>query len=103
MIEWPNDWFEQFWKFYPRRIARKAAWNALYKVMRNREVEFDKLIQAVQNFAAHVRGKDVQYIPHPATWINQGRWDDELPTAPQDDVAWRTERVIQETLRRRMQ
>lgn len=20
-----------------------------------------------------------QFIPHPATWLNQGRWDDELP------------------------
>ena len=22
-----------------------------------------------------------QYIPHPATWLNQGRWDDELTPA----------------------
>ena len=21
-----------------------------------------------------------QYIPNPATWLNQGRWEDELPT-----------------------
>ena len=25
-----------------------------------------------------------QYIPHPATWLNQGRWDDELEEALPD-------------------
>lgn len=23
-----------------------------------------------------------QYIPNPATWLNQGRWEDVLPAAP---------------------
>lgn len=102
MQPWPEIWFEEFWKVYPRRVAKKAAWKALEKVRRNEEVEFNSLIAAVKAFAAHVRGKDAEFIPHPATWINAGRWDDELPT-PQSDTSWRVSAAVEQTLRRRMQ
>ena len=29
-------------------------------------------------YAASVEGKDKKFIPHPATWLNQERWDDEV-------------------------
>ena len=30
-----------------------------------------------------------QYIPHPATWLNQMRWEDELmPEAPRQDTVY---------------
>jgi hypothetical protein len=30
--------------------------------------------------------EDRQFIPHPATWLNQGRWDDEAPPSrPRDE------------------
>ena len=25
-----------------------------------------------------VKGKDQTFIPHPATWLNQERWEDEI-------------------------
>lgn len=100
MNDWPSDWFEQFWKLYPRRVAKKDAFRALSKV--HREVEWDYLIEAVKAFANSVRGKDVQYIPHPATWINGGRWDDEI-AKPADDTSWKLSRAMEETMRRRMQ
>ena len=41
---------------------------------------FDKIMAAVK--AAKVSKQwnrdDGQFIPNPATWLNQGRWDDEL-------------------------
>lgn len=102
MIPWPTDWFCQFWSAYPRRVAKKAAWKALEKVRRNEEVEFEVLLVAVKAFAESVRTKDREFIPHPTTWINQGRWDDELPT-PQSDTSWRVSAAVEATLRRRMQ
>lgn len=89
-ISWPEDWFAQFWSAYPRRVAKKSAWKALERVHRNQEVEFEVLIAAVKNFARSVAGNDPQYIPHPATWVNQGRWDDELPAPkPLNDFTWK--------------
>ena len=30
--------------------------------------------------------KNGQYIPNPATWLNQRRWEDELPQGETDNV-----------------
>lgn len=87
-ISWPEDWFAQFWSAYPRRVAKKDAFRALDRVRKAGEVEFKQLIVAVGNFARSVSGKDRQYIPYPATWINGGRWDDEVEEVL-DDYAWR--------------
>jgi hypothetical protein len=88
--EWPANAFELFWFRYPKKVAKKTARLALFKVMKSGEVEFDKLIEAVDNFARLVRGKDPQYIPHPATWLNAGRWDDEIEVAPVvNDFTWK--------------
>lgn len=29
------------------------------------------------------KGKDKDYIPHPATWLNDRRWEDEIKDKPQ--------------------
>jgi hypothetical protein len=84
------DWFEEFWSIYPRKIAKKAARQALAKAISAHEVTLEKAVDAAKAFAASVRGKDIQYIPHPTTWINQGRWDDELPTATiSNEYSWK--------------
>lgn len=75
--DWPSNYAEQFWNIYPRRVAKKAAVRALEKVRKSGEVNFARLMQGVRMYAAAVHGKDMQYVAHPATWLNQGRWDDE--------------------------
>lgn len=90
MNPWPDNWFDLFWFRYPRKVAKKDAFRALDKVRRNAEVEFDRLLTAVEGFARSVRGKDLQYVCHPATWINGGRWDDEISTEPPpNDFSWK--------------
>lgn len=74
--------FDEFWSTYPKKVGKKAAQNAWKKAKPDAEL-FKRIIQAVE--AAKVsdqwtRGNG-QYIPHPATWLNQGRWDDELDPA----------------------
>lgn len=76
--DWPDDAFQQFWSWFPRRIARKAAQRAFEKVKVSGVVTFEKLLQGVLAYAGAVRGKDVQYICHPATWLNGERWTDEI-------------------------
>jgi hypothetical protein len=78
--KWPADYGEQFWEAYPRRVAKKAAMKALDNVRKSGEVPFEVLLSAVLTYARAVAGKDVQYVAHPATWLNAGRWDDD-PTA----------------------
>lgn len=69
--------FDLFWKEYPRKTGKKAAKRAWLAA--KDKPSLDKIISAVQKQRTWQDWiKDGgQYIPHPATWLNQGRWDDE--------------------------
>lgn len=71
--DWPKDYREQFWNAYPRKKAKKSAFKALDRIRKSGEVAFDRLMAAILKIPI---GEPV-FIPHPATWLNQGRWDDE--------------------------
>lgn len=75
--------FETFWQQYPRHVAKKSA----YKAWRAINPKSDTPTQAdqeaiLQDIAARLgRGEwqDASYIPHPATYLNGRRWEDEAP------------------------
>lgn len=69
--------FELFWKIYPRKINKKKAEEKFLKVCKNEET-FNKIIEAVKLQTKTAQWKDVQYIPHPTTWLNGERWNDEV-------------------------
>lgn len=69
------DRFDEFWQTYPRRIGKGQAvkaWRAALK-----KTDPDTLITAAETFARSMSGKDPQYVPHAATWLNGERWLDE--------------------------
>ncbi len=69
------DPFEVWWTIYPRKVdkteARKAFWKAAAKVT------FDALCSATSRFSEEVKHRDRDKIPHPTTWLNRERWNDE--------------------------
>ena len=56
-------------------MGRKAAEKAYAKA--RREVPAGKLLVAVRRYAADPNLPGKEFIPHPATWLNEGRWDDD--------------------------
>lgn len=68
--------FDRFWAVYPRRISKTAARKAWDKAVQ--KTSPDKLIDAAVAYAEWP-GRDQKFTKHPATWLNQGCWDDELP------------------------
>jgi hypothetical protein len=79
--DWPEDYRERFWKAYPRRIARGAAMKALDRVRKGGKVAWGIFFPAVLAYAEWL-GDTGHWRPepkHPATWVNQECWDDELP------------------------
>lgn len=72
--------FDEFWQAYPRRTAKKQAQRAFQRALRDTPARV--LIDAARRFAADPT-REPAYTPHPATWLNQGRWDDEGPARPQ--------------------
>ena len=75
----PEVSFDDFWKSYPKKIAKLAASRAWVKAVAICEPE--TIIAAVENQKRHLeqwRRDSGQYIPHPATWLNGCRWEDEI-------------------------
>ena len=68
------DEFEEWYDYYPRKVAKGSARRAFIKV--REKVEQAELISAVRVYAAVVTGKDKEFIAHPATWLNGERWLD---------------------------
>ncbi len=71
--------FEEFWKAYPRKESKGDAWKAFLKLKAHPEVTLEVLLAAVQRQkASDGWRKDAgRFIPHPATWLNSRRWEDE--------------------------
>jgi hypothetical protein len=89
--------FDQFWAAYPRKVAKpraRKAWNAI----KADEALTAQIIEAVARCRQSTQWATVEFIAHPATWLNQRRWEDQVAvtvsTAPgvEDEIA-RTDRL----------
>ena len=69
--------FLKFWESYPKKVGKGAAWKAFKRAAINGRLE--QVISAVENQKRSEQwSRDGgQYVPHPATWLNQRRWEDE--------------------------
>lgn len=74
-ILWPPD-FIKFWNSYPRKAGKGAALKAWAKVQKE-GIATETILTALKS--QHLETREIQYIPHPATWLNQRRWEDESP------------------------
>jgi hypothetical protein len=76
--------FDEFWRAYPRRVAKaeaRKAWDQTESI----RPPIGDVIAAIQRSAT--QWTDVRFVPHPATWLRGERWDDEVTfiDAPKSD------------------
>lgn len=88
------DGFDRFWQLYPRKVAKAKA-RAIWQ-----RKQLDHLTgQICESVKRHIvsspQWQNPQYIPHPATYLNQERWEDDVPAvqAVQQDPVLREWRV----------
>ncbi|MDE2470662.1 MAG: hypothetical protein KGL35_18440 [Bradyrhizobium sp.] len=84
----PGAFESKFWPAYPRKVAKASAAKAFAKINPDDAL----LTRMLAALAVHVaseqwRRDDGRYIPHPATWLNQRRWEDEAESAAAFDPA----------------
>lgn len=80
-----DNGFLEFWKIYPRKIAKQAAlksWKAIKPSRALQEFIEDKLRLTI---ATEWKGRHKGHIPHASTWLNQRRWEDDLDLTPDDN------------------
>lgn len=74
--------FEEFWRVYPRKVGKKKAELAWKKAMdRPAIAHIVRRIEESKRSEQWLKEQG-QFIPHPSTWINEGRWDDEPTQRP---------------------
>lgn len=77
------DDFDTFWRAYPRRVGKGDARKAFAKALKKTSI--DRILKALawqQHQPQWIRDGGA-FVPHPTTWLNQERWDDEPFHAPQ--------------------
>jgi hypothetical protein len=77
-IEPINILFESFWNLYNKKVGDKnkieSKWNKL------KDEERQKIIDTLPTFLNSI--PDKQYLPHPETYLNNKRWNDEITINP---------------------
>ncbi len=74
--------FSEFWKIYPKRKGKEYARKAWWKLKPDNQLcllIFDAVEK--QQKSEEWQKDGGKYIPHPATWLNGRRWEDEITQA----------------------
>lgn len=84
----PQIAFEDFWKLYPRRTGKGAARTAWAKATRKATPE--AIMAGVEQAQCRwtLDRTEPQFIPHPSTWLNGERWEDDHGVSVQPDNPW---------------
>ena len=87
-----EDKFLVFWKAYPKKVGKGAAEKSFAKFNPN-DTLLKTMVESInqQKQSERWQKENGQYIPNPATWLNQKRWEDELTvtTIPAEQPAKR--------------
>lgn len=74
------DGFGEFWNCYPRKTARKragAVWRRL--TLSERDLALTTLPAHCAKWKRE-HPTSTQFVPHASTWLNDKRWEDEIPS-----------------------
>ncbi len=83
-----EDLFPVFWERYPLKVKKPKALAAFLKLKPDRAL-LDRMLEAIgrQKQSRAWRKDNGQFIPHPATWLNNRQWEDSVePDLPGGSV-----------------
>lgn len=66
--------FNEFWDIYPRKVDKKGSYKAFKNIENIIEIA-PEIISAVKKHKQTRQWQDIQYIPHPTTYLHQERWE----------------------------
>ena len=83
------DRFDIFWKKYPRKVAKPNAQKAWLKIKPD-DALTQKMIVAIDKQG--LCNREIQFVPHPASWLNAQRWEDEVQSSQPSTDWWMNDR-----------
>jgi hypothetical protein len=70
-----SEEFEEFWSYYPRSVGKIAAGKSWARAIK--QATKTEIIEGARQYGQDPNlPDDEQFIPHPAKWLNDGRWAD---------------------------
>ena len=72
-----ESYFNKFWTQYPRKQSKQQCQKAFNKLSKTQIKMIFNALPTHQKYW-EIKGTSKEYIPHPSTWINQRRWEDEI-------------------------
>ena len=70
-----KELFDRFWEAYPRKVAKGYAEKVWQKLGATPELA-SEIVSGVQRAIQNdSRFRDIQYTPHPSTWLNGREWE----------------------------
>lgn len=80
--EEPGLW-EAFWRAYPRKVGKPdafKAWKAVAAHKGGAGPEAERVMEGLVPWLRYWQARaEPEYVPHPATWLRQRRWEDAPP------------------------
>jgi uncharacterized protein YdaU (DUF1376 family) len=73
------EWFEEFWKTYPRKAKKPDGLKAFGKALTR--ATFTDIMAGLRKHLTCDQWQDPTKIPYPASWLNGDQWND-TPAAP---------------------
>jgi hypothetical protein len=83
--ETTRDYFNEFWQAYPKKVAKESALKAWNQINID-EATVDKILKAIKD--QDIASQEQQFIPYPATWLNNRRWEDEVDAKPKSNLKY---------------
>lgn len=79
--------FAEWWALYPRKVGKADARRAWAKAVKASSEQ--AVLDGLKGQLAGLKASEERFRPHPATWLRQGRWEDErTPAADQPTEGW---------------
>ncbi|WP_455112792.1 helix-turn-helix domain-containing protein [Rothia mucilaginosa] len=88
--------FLDFYAAYPRHVGKEAARRAFEKAVKAGTAPAD-IVEGARRYAAATAaaGTETRFIAHPATWLNAGRWNDDMEdAAPVELTPWQKKTAV---------
>lgn len=81
-----RDLFNEFWKEYPRKLDKGAAYRAFRSALKR--ASFEQILSGVIAYR-NDDDREIEFTKYPATWLNADSWENEIAPSPDSEAAER--------------
>lgn len=76
--EWIEAFEKDFWPAYPHKVGKFMARKAWMRVKPWTQAQLDALFEGLERWKRYWENHQTEkrFMPYPATWLNQHRWED---------------------------